>query len=61
MVKLYGRKAVKQEINTLVADGWDYQEATKIAKKKARQKFWQECKDNEELPSYLQEDEELLN
>ena len=55
MVKPYGRKAVVEEINYLVADGWDYQNATRIAKKKARKKFWEHCPD-EELPSYLQED-----
>jgi len=57
MVRSYGRKAVREEINDLVSDGWDYQNASRIAKKKARRRFWENHPD-QELPCYLQEDTE---
>ena len=55
MTKPYGRKRIKQEIDQLVADGWDYQNASRIAKKKARKIFWEHCEDNEKLPGYLED------
>ncbi len=59
MVRSYGRKAIREDINDLVADGWDYQHATRIAKKKARTRFWDNYPD-EELPFYLMEDTTCL-
>ena len=55
MVRSYSRKAVSEEINNLLSDGWDMANASKIAKQKARLKF---CNDYpaSEIPPYLWED-----
>ena len=54
MARTYSRKRITEDIQDLVADGWDYQDASRIAKKKARKRFWENCPDTE-LPSYLEE------
>ena len=51
MSRNFRQKSIRSEINELISDGWDYKNASRIAKRKAKKRYWEDHV--EPLPEYL--------